>query len=145
MGGAIPPHPNTPLWRGAWLKNHRDNFTFTFTMLSIGVYHQWTPQQTADEHQCFEQDSERPPKSMSLKLTSQSRDLRFTLKMGAARSSETMVNYITTWRHNLEDREFSKSSEFTKLVVGNRWHADQAAILPNRNTVETEAQNILRH
>jgi hypothetical protein len=28
MHGAIPPLPNTPLWRGAHLK-HRDNFTFT--------------------------------------------------------------------------------------------------------------------
>jgi hypothetical protein len=27
MGGAIPPLPNTPSWRGAQLK-HRDNFTF---------------------------------------------------------------------------------------------------------------------
>jgi hypothetical protein len=26
-GGAIPPLPNTPLWRGAQLK-HRDNFNF---------------------------------------------------------------------------------------------------------------------
>jgi hypothetical protein len=26
--GAIPPLPNTPSWRGAYLK-HRDNFTFT--------------------------------------------------------------------------------------------------------------------
>jgi hypothetical protein len=31
MSGAIPPLPNTPSWRGAYLK-HRDNFTFTFTM-----------------------------------------------------------------------------------------------------------------
>jgi hypothetical protein len=30
MGGAIPPLPNTPSWRGAWLKD-RQNFTFTFT------------------------------------------------------------------------------------------------------------------
>jgi hypothetical protein len=28
MIGAIPPLPNTPLWRGAQLK-HRDNFTST--------------------------------------------------------------------------------------------------------------------
>jgi hypothetical protein len=28
MSGAIPPLPNTPLWRGAQLK-HRDNFTFS--------------------------------------------------------------------------------------------------------------------
>jgi hypothetical protein len=27
MGGAIPPLPQTPSWRGALLK-HRDNFTF---------------------------------------------------------------------------------------------------------------------
>jgi len=30
MRGAIPPHPNTPSWRGTQLKKkHRDNFTFT--------------------------------------------------------------------------------------------------------------------
>jgi len=29
MSGAVPPLPNTPLWRGAQLK-HRDNFAFTF-------------------------------------------------------------------------------------------------------------------
>jgi hypothetical protein len=28
MGGAIPPLPNTPSWRGAQLGEHRDNFTF---------------------------------------------------------------------------------------------------------------------
>jgi hypothetical protein len=31
MREAIPPSPNTPSWRGAQL-NHRDNFTFTFTL-----------------------------------------------------------------------------------------------------------------
>jgi len=30
MRGAIPPLPNKPSWRGAQLKKHRDNFTFTF-------------------------------------------------------------------------------------------------------------------
>jgi hypothetical protein len=30
MRGAIPPVPNTSLWRGAQVK-HRDNSTFTFT------------------------------------------------------------------------------------------------------------------
>jgi hypothetical protein len=30
MRAAIPPFPNTPSWRGAQLKKHRDNFTFTF-------------------------------------------------------------------------------------------------------------------
>jgi len=29
MNTAIHPLPNTPSWRGAQLKNHRDNFTFT--------------------------------------------------------------------------------------------------------------------
>jgi len=29
MRGAIPPLPDTPLWRGAQLKKHRDDFTFT--------------------------------------------------------------------------------------------------------------------
>jgi len=29
VSGAIPPLPNTPSWRGAELKKHRDNFTFT--------------------------------------------------------------------------------------------------------------------
>jgi hypothetical protein len=30
MRGAVPAHPNTPSWRGAQLRKHRDNFTFTF-------------------------------------------------------------------------------------------------------------------
>jgi hypothetical protein len=30
MYGAIHPFPNTPPWRGAQLRKHRDNFTFTF-------------------------------------------------------------------------------------------------------------------
>jgi len=30
MRAAIPPLPNTPSWRGAQLKRHRNNFTFTF-------------------------------------------------------------------------------------------------------------------
>jgi hypothetical protein len=34
MSGAISPLPNTPSWRGAWLK-HRDDFTFTFTSRSF--------------------------------------------------------------------------------------------------------------
>jgi len=34
MRGAIPPHPNTPSWRGAQLK-HRNNFTFTFTREAV--------------------------------------------------------------------------------------------------------------
>jgi len=34
MHGDIPPLPNTPSWRGAYLK-HRDNFTFTFTFLFL--------------------------------------------------------------------------------------------------------------
>jgi hypothetical protein len=29
MSGAIPPLPNTPLWRGSQLKEHGDNFTFS--------------------------------------------------------------------------------------------------------------------
>jgi hypothetical protein len=31
MSGIIPPLPNTPPWPGAQL-NHKDNFTFTFTV-----------------------------------------------------------------------------------------------------------------
>jgi hypothetical protein len=30
MRGAVPPLPDTPSWRGAELKTHRDNFTFTY-------------------------------------------------------------------------------------------------------------------
>jgi hypothetical protein len=30
MSGAIPPFPNTPSWRGAQLKKHRDNFVLFF-------------------------------------------------------------------------------------------------------------------
>jgi hypothetical protein len=30
MGGAVPPLPNAPSWRGAQLGEHRENFTFTF-------------------------------------------------------------------------------------------------------------------
>jgi hypothetical protein len=38
MSEAIPPLPNTPLWRGAQLKQkHRDNFTFTFKPVSTTV------------------------------------------------------------------------------------------------------------
>jgi hypothetical protein len=36
MNGAIPPLPSTPSWRGAQLK-HRDNFTFTFTLLAVFI------------------------------------------------------------------------------------------------------------
>jgi hypothetical protein len=31
-GGAIPPHPHTPLWHGAKLIKHREIFTFIFPM-----------------------------------------------------------------------------------------------------------------
>jgi len=30
MSGPTPPLPNTPSWRGAQLKKHRDDFIFTF-------------------------------------------------------------------------------------------------------------------
>jgi hypothetical protein len=33
-GGAIPPVPHTPSWRGAKLIKHRGNFTFTFNITS---------------------------------------------------------------------------------------------------------------
>jgi hypothetical protein len=32
MSGVILLLPNTPSWRGAQFKKHRDNFTFTFTL-----------------------------------------------------------------------------------------------------------------
>jgi len=35
MRTAIPPLPNTPSWRGAQLKKHRGNFTFTFYQVNI--------------------------------------------------------------------------------------------------------------
>jgi hypothetical protein len=35
MSGAIPPFPNTPSRRGAQLKKHRDNFTFTFLLTTL--------------------------------------------------------------------------------------------------------------
>jgi hypothetical protein len=35
MGGAIPPFPNMPSWRGAQLK-HRDNFNIAF-MVSLKI------------------------------------------------------------------------------------------------------------
>jgi len=38
MGGATPPLHNTPSWRGAQLKSHRDNFTFTLIKHRIGVH-----------------------------------------------------------------------------------------------------------
>jgi hypothetical protein len=34
MSGAIPPLPNTASWSCVQLKEHRDNFTFTFIFLS---------------------------------------------------------------------------------------------------------------
>jgi hypothetical protein len=37
MGGAVPPLPNTPSWRGAQLGEHRDNFTFYLYLLYYEV------------------------------------------------------------------------------------------------------------
>jgi hypothetical protein len=47
MGGAIPPLPNTPSWRGAHLK-HRENFTFTFikTSRSIRIHEKYIKEDT---------------------------------------------------------------------------------------------------
>jgi hypothetical protein len=37
MSGTIPPLPNMPSRRGAELKKHRDNFTFTFITEVLGI------------------------------------------------------------------------------------------------------------
>jgi len=42
MGGAVPPLPNAPSWRGAQLGEHRDNFTKSGRM-------RWTGNVAEDE------------------------------------------------------------------------------------------------
>jgi hypothetical protein len=43
MRGAIPPLPNTPSWRGAQLKKHRDGFIGTFRVQVMKLLIQFSP------------------------------------------------------------------------------------------------------